>query len=197
MTPPWLEALRTATRGHHQALDQQPVLQALLRPAITIEQYADALQALYRPQMLLETALTQGAVRVGMANQPYAPRLPALTADLQALAPLCPPCTEPGEGEAWQAVLDPATCSVPVLTGWRYVLEGARLGSEVLAVQVRRRLGEQVPCLFLGTAEAGRHWPAYLQQAAQVCADAKAVPEVIEAACQAFRLYQHALTTRG
>lgn len=155
--------LRRRTRRAHQRLDHHPLLQRLVRPGLTRESYAAVLRALHRPHAELEAAVAAASARLGLAvgeAAPAPPRLPQLEADLQAL------------GEAWPSLGHPnvpIADSLAALVGQRYVLDGSRLGGQVIARQVIERLGADAPRHFFADPDPEWHWQRFLVFAERHC----------------------------
>lgn len=155
--------LRRRTRRAHQRLDHHSLLQRLVRPGLTRESYAAVLRALYRPQAELESAVAVAAARLGLAvgeASPASPRLPQLEFDLQALGEVLP-----SMGRNDVLIVD----SPAALVGQRYVLDGSRLGGQVIARQVVERLGADAPRHFFAASDPERHWQRFLAFAERHC----------------------------
>ncbi len=180
-----LTELRTATRGEHHALDHHPELNRLVRSDLTWTGYARSLAAMHLPHGALERAVRRSAVCLGTEAVLAPARLWRLEKDLQALGVRAPDTgTEAG---------GPLADTVPALIGLRYVLEGSRLGAEVLARCVRRALGPDAPMSFLQAPDTPLHWQQFSSQAAVACMDHAAVQQAVAAARQAFGNYLAAL----
>ncbi|WP_163557479.1 biliverdin-producing heme oxygenase [Halomonas sp. NO4] len=149
-------ALRQATRQAHQRLDHHPLLQQLIRPGLTRQAYGASLLALYQPHARLEACVAAGVARLGLDVEPEVPsppRLALLAADLAALGLAVPAA----DGRAL-----PVAASVATLAGQRYVLEGSRLGGQVIARHVVAALGASAPVTFFTAPGAGEHWQRLL-----------------------------------
>lgn len=186
--PAVARTLRRQTRAAHHRLDHHPLLQRLVLPGLTWQAYAESLVSLYRPHAALEASVTAAAARLGLdAGDPAALRLPLLVADLHALAVHLPPAGRPDlddlKVEQWPRAETPAA-----LVGQCYVLEGSRLGGQVIARQVAERLGAHVPRDFFVAADPGWQWQRFLAFAERHCAMAE-VGEAVAAAQVAFRHY--------
>jgi len=180
--PHVVRALREHSRTAHHRLDHHSRLQCLVRAGLTREAYGASLRALYRPQAQLEAIVAAGAERFGLVDRDDAPapsRLAALESDLRTL------------GESIPAVAPHALLlaeTPAVLVGQRYVLDGSRLGGQVIARQVAHRLGSHVPCHFFAAADPAWHWQRFLAFAERHCT-LDQVDEAVAAAQQAFRHY--------
>lgn len=84
------------------------------------------------------------------------------------------------------------TCPAQLL-GLRYVLEGSRLGGEVLARSVRGALGDDAPVSFLADGEAPRHWQALCARAERDLVTQAQQRRAIAAAQAAFVCYRAGL----
>ncbi|WP_416138754.1 biliverdin-producing heme oxygenase [Halomonas sp. HK25] len=179
---PLIQRLREGTRHHHRRLDHHPELKRLTTAGLTPRDYAHALQALYRPLADLEASIEAGIHALGIPRQTLPPsRLPLLAQDL---ADVGMPIPE-------SPLADPPIARTPAtLVGQRYVLEGSRLGGEVLARLVRQALGAEVPLRFFSVGEAAAHWTAFVDFAGRYCPageEARAV-EAAGATFERFRL---------
>lgn len=129
-----LQILRRRTREEHRALEAQPLVRALLDPALSLDRYAQllgAFAAFYRClEPKLNAALDDWHSRFPSSYR-YQPRLPLLRADLADLGFALP---EPG-GEV------PVTATIETAPGVLYVLEGATQGGRVIAPRLHQALG--------------------------------------------------------
>lgn len=164
---PLRRELRAATQTEHRALEAQPSMRALVSPSVTLTDYRRVLAAHHRFFSRWEPALQAVARRLreryGSADYRYRPRLPALEADLRALA---------GDLDApMQAVAEPP---LAYGLGMLYVVEGASLGSRPISRHLRRRLGLSAGngARFYAEAAAGDDWQAF-------CAWLAGLPEVL------------------
>ncbi|MGJ7462307.1 biliverdin-producing heme oxygenase [Halomonas sp. MA07-2] len=180
-----LQRLREATRTDHHALDHHPELQRLVRSGLTRESYARSLLAMHGPHAALESAVFEGAVLLSVSDQISPMRLPQLQADLAALGIM------PQERVMMPGMQVPATRAE--LLGVRYVLEGSRLGAEVIARCIRESLGSEVPLSFLGAPGACRYWPRYVDQAVLDCPGEGEQRQAMVAARRAFAAYRAGL----
>ncbi|ERS91253.1 hypothetical protein Q671_17175 [Halomonas sp. PBN3] len=191
--------LRAATRDHHRTLDHHPELQRLLRPGLTRHGYARSLAAMLAPHAALERAVWQGGQALGLEYTLSPRRAPRLIADLKALE------GELGEGSdrasahvghdaAGADLYAFPTVSCPAqLLGLRYVLEGSRLGGEVLARAIRRALGNDAPVGFLADGEARHHWESLCACAERDLRTRALEESAIESAQDAFVAYRAGL----
>lgn len=177
---PLTDWLREYTRPLHRALDTSPMLHNLLRPELSIADYATTLRALHQAHTRAETCLQTLAHARPPALPPYVARSPALARDLLAVETLrangthtAPPSVH--VSEAILAAASPAT-DPPRVThtdphatylGLRYVLEGASLGSRVIAQQLKKRWPEieQLAFAYWGLqSELMQHWLGVCEQ---------------------------------
>lgn len=172
--------LRQTTKSAHHRLDHQPLLSALLDPAIDHMRYGDALAALHGVYVAAENQLANQATE----DFPHWPRTPDLEADLAELGRTPPPFTGrlPSSGKPGAHI------------GLLYVLEGSALGGQLLSRRLRVALGPACPLRFFtgqGEAAAARRWAAFWQYAAGCCAPAH-FPAAEEAAINLFAVFsQH------
>lgn len=133
---PLIVTLRHATAEGHAAVEQLPIMQALMAPTVTWGDYRLYIERMAPVYGTLEPPLLAG-LDAGLAGRPHLrpalrPKLPALLADLDALGLPPPSITTPeGSGDL--------SCAL----GGLYVLEGATLGSRVIARHLRRHLGQE------------------------------------------------------
>ncbi|ALG70465.1 heme oxygenase [Azospirillum thiophilum] len=125
---PARQALRAATQESHDRLDKAAVLQPLVRPDITREQYARALAVLHGFNAPAERALgNDGAARLDLLRDD----LRVLGADPDAL----PEMTETGPNGL------PTLDSPPARLAARYVLDGSAHGGRAMLPGITRALG--------------------------------------------------------
>lgn len=148
---PLILELRQATASLHAGVEALPVMAALMAPTVTWDDYHGYLARMTQVYGSLEPGLfaTLDEELVGhpSLNPALRPKLPALRADLRALGmpdpPLAPSLRPRGLSEA---------------VGGLYVLEGATLGSRVIARHLRRHLKQERgdplgPSAFLGPGQ--------------------------------------------
>lgn len=82
------DALRRATKDLHQQLDQAPEQRALLQPGLTVERYGTILHMHLHALTISEASLAALELARPDDLAPYRSRLPALEAELAALAAL-------------------------------------------------------------------------------------------------------------
>ncbi|MDR5898559.1 biliverdin-producing heme oxygenase [Halomonas vilamensis] len=135
--------LKRYTRQAHHRVDQHPKLKPLMQAELDLDHYARALAALYPAVSWLEQWVTQALDAFALAY-PVVPRAPLLAADIAALG-----LTSSGKAEAF---LSPPMIGVPAtkarVLGALYVLEGSRLGGDMIAHHVHQRLGSAAPMRF-------------------------------------------------
>lgn len=120
---PARQALRAATQESHDRLDKAAVLQPLVRPDITIEQYARALAVLHGFNAPVERAL----------GNDDAPRLDLLRDDLRVLG------ADPDALPEMTGL--PTLDSPPARLAVRYVLDGSAHGGRAMLPGLTRALG--------------------------------------------------------
>lgn len=153
-----LALLRKRTQRDHHELDHHPVLRRLLTPGLDRHGYVEVLHALYRPQYFLEASVGAGCRELGLdPGQLSVSRAGDLARDLEALECPVPDCS----GETLLPAID-----ISMLVGQRYVLEGARKGSVVVARQLRRTLGPGMPMSYFDAAEPESNWQQFTLQLA-------------------------------
>ncbi|TDO15222.1 MULTISPECIES: biliverdin-producing heme oxygenase [Halomonas] len=158
-TPPLARQLRDATRDAHRALDRHPALQCLLAPTLTREAYGASLLALYPAHAELENRILREIARLGLRLR-VPRRLPRLIDDLGSLG-LTPRTL------ASQAATSSA--SPAILAGELYVLEGSRLGGQMIGGRLRRTLGSGAPHTFFCLEMAPEEWPRRLLELEALC----------------------------
>ncbi len=132
-TEPLIRALRHATADDHVAVECLPVMAALMAPTVTWDDYRRYLERMAQVYGTLEPPLL-ASLDGALVAQPdpipaVRPKLPALLRDLAALGIPAPSIA---------ARPDPGGLSETL--GGLYVLEGATLGSRVIARHLRRYL---------------------------------------------------------
>lgn len=132
---PLIVALRHATADRHAAVERLPLMRALMAPTVTWGDYRLYIERMAQVYGTLEPPLLAN-LDEALAGHPdlrpaLRPKLPALLADLAALGSSPPSITvsrRPGD--------------LSRALGGLYVLEGATLGSRVIARHLRRHLGQ-------------------------------------------------------
>ncbi|MBY6262971.1 heme oxygenase [Azospirillum sp. 412522] len=161
---PARQALRAATQESHDRLDKAAVLQPLVRPDITKQEYVRALAVLYGFNAPVERALGQGAARLALLRED----LRALGADPDALPEMTglPP-------------LD----SAPARLAARYVLDGSAHGGRAMLPGITRALGYDARrgARFLASdgLDMAEAWKALMVRLEEELAD----PAALAAAC--------------
>jgi heme oxygenase len=126
------QRLGEVTRVAHQRVNHHPLLRCLTRSDLTSPQYRRALQALYAINAPTELRLAEYVAAQGVDFAYEARRrMRELAADIVFLGGSLPAPVWPG----------PQIDSVAGLIGVMYVLEGSRLGGQVVARQVAISLG--------------------------------------------------------
>lgn len=175
------QSLKQATLVDHHQVDHHAALRDLLRPEVTLAHYGAALACLYPAIAGLEQALSQATER--HLGYTLTLREPLLRRDLQQLnQPVLP---------AWRFA---APMNVYEWVGMLYVLEGSRLGGEVIARHTQRYLGERIPCrFFTQTPLTPAAWAGFWHFAEAAC-PADVWPLTIKGARYAFQEFTEALT---
>lgn len=149
-TEPRIVALRHATAEDHAAVEGLPVMAALMAPTVTWEDYRRYLERMARVYGTLEPPLLacrEAALGPHPDLMPAGrPKLPALLRDLSVLGIPAPRIA---------ARPDPGGLSETL--GGLYVLEGAALGSRVIARHRRRHQQDGTGDLLGSAAFMGLH----------------------------------------
>lgn len=176
---PFHEYLRRATRDQHSRLDAHPLMVALLQPDLTAAVYEAALRglgmALLDVEPVVDRAHTACAQLLSLPMLALAHRLPSLNADLANLG------AQPCGGAVSRLQID----SIAELAGALYVLEGSRLGGQLLARKLQAH--GPWPSLFFeaGGASSVLRWKQFIQWAADVVTE----PDFALAATAAVRVF--------
>jgi heme oxygenase (biliverdin-IX-beta and delta-forming) len=170
--------LRQATRDAHRRLDSHSVLRPLISPGLSHEEYKRALLALYPAQCRLEKSIVRGLDTLHQ-DYPMRYRAPSLADDLASMAQPLPALDETVTLEV---------CRPGQLIGLLYVLEGARLGSRIIAHNVHRTLGRQVPSRYFTVAQDDGSWSTFWQFSERYCPESEQMAAAV-AADSAFRLF--------
>ncbi len=142
-----MQQLRTATAALHQATEMLPLMQQLgcaEHLATAYPRYLSAQYKLYRALEPLLYARCTPTTRIALGVQP---KWSALAADLATLDIAPPP----------PAVVPLLIVDEPTAVGGLYVLEGATLGGQVIARQMRA-LNAELPLRFLECGAAQPNW---------------------------------------
>lgn len=144
-------ALRQRTAAAHRRLDGLPQQRALMRPGLTLAEYAVILTGHARAQARCEARMACVVAARPADLAPYRSRLPALRADLARLpaVPKVPAVrADPARPLAADAIAAPrdAVEAEGRYLGLRYVLDGATQGARWIAP----RLAENLPELSAG-----------------------------------------------
>lgn len=192
-------ALRLRTAGAHRRLDRLPMQRALLRPGLTLPEYARILACHARAHARCEAELDHLEAARPADLAPYRPRLPALRADLARLPAA--------------ATVPARTLAVPVVgaprddvdaegryLGLRYVLDGATQGARGIAPRLAEHLPELPagPFAFwrLQLDEAGA-WHDVTRALAARPADGPVANAAVAAAGEAFEAFLAACAPVG
>jgi heme oxygenase len=128
------DALRNATRGHHDAMEAAPTMAALLGAAPDARDVARAIMGQLSVIAPVEDSLRRAAPDACALFADYVPRAPLARADLARL-PATPTAPAPRRL--------PRLASPEAWLGFRYVMEGASLGGAL----IHRRLAVVRPAL--------------------------------------------------
>lgn len=165
------DALRASTRDQHRKLDHHPLLAPLVRPTLTLRDYAQALAALYAAQAVLEEIL-HGHI----SQTDFPPRLAALQLDLERLAQAPFPLSAP----------KPVISSAAERIGLMYVLEGSNLGGAMIQRQLSIHLPASCPRHFYGITDDPNRWERFWLFAQPVCSTADDIEQAVQAARRTF-----------
>ncbi|WP_227816334.1 biliverdin-producing heme oxygenase [Nitrogeniibacter aestuarii] len=151
--------LREATMPWHARLEQTAFAQVPLSADVSTRDYAGHLATWFAVIAPLEERIVrclsaaEARALAGCAWR-YAPRQADLARDLAALGE---PVTMPAPA-VWPSHLLPTSTWTAI--GAAYVLEGSRLGGQLIARHLRASLGEAVPLAYYGGGLA--QWHAFL-----------------------------------
>lgn len=177
-----LSELRRATADAHARLEQQL---NLMTPELSLTRYRGVLVAFYGYWGPLETLLERRAAELRPAF-PLRPRAELLRRDLKALG-----LSRVQLAELPRCTAFPRVQRLEEVAGCLYVLEGARLGGQVVAGFLRRRFGLDSACgaaFFSGNDEWTRQrWAAYLEWLAEVAEAGATRPLLVQSASETFR----------
>lgn len=182
-----LAQLRAATREQHARLESLPALRRLFDHDYSIAEYIHLLQSFFSIFAPLEAAVTATG-RKTAAGLGYEFRTEDLAADLNTFA----------AGAVVEiSVPSILTCSRAAETGCLYVLEGSRLGGQVIARQLATSLGLTVDGgmrFFAGSTESmGYNWAQFCHCAELSCNDPAAREAAVSAAAATFDLFYNQL----
>lgn len=151
--PPLMARLKSETSAEHEALEEAL---PLMGPLCTLEQYRTYLERMYGFLKPLETAVwSYSEWALGGLDSEVRTKVPALRADLEALRVDCDALPSP-------TGLRALTRTFADAMGVAYVLEGATLGGQIIARQLKRRLGidgdHGARFLLVYGTDVGRRW---------------------------------------
>jgi heme oxygenase len=149
------------TRQAHHRVDQHPMLKPLMQLDLAVNHYGRALTALYPAVNWLEQRGIDAVAAFDLAY-PVAPRSALLAADLSVLGWATPTLTPIKPG---------LPASKAHALGALYVLEGSRLGGEMIARHVQKRLGDRAPMGFFTAPHplGPGFWPLFWRFAVTEC----------------------------
>lgn len=184
MRGPLLRALRAATAFHHREVERLLPAFGALSPA----DYAAHLAALAGVHLPLEQRLfAHDWAGLGLPDAAERPRAPLLEADLRALG------IDPSAIPRCRAL--PYLGTLPRALGALYVLEGSRLGGQILA----RQVAGGVPTRFLvgAAARTGSRWSSFCRFAeSRAARNPSTIPHSTDAAVETFAALATWLTSR-
>jgi len=184
---PLLRALRAATATHHREVERLLPAFGALSPA----DYAAHLAALAGVHLPLEQRLfAHDWAGLGLPDAAERPRAPLLEADLRALG------IDPSAIPRCRAL--PYLGTLHRALGALYVLEGSRLGGQILARQVAQAAGD-VPTRFLvgAAARTGPRWSSFCRFAeSRAALHPSTIPHATDAAVETFAALATWLTSR-
>ncbi len=166
--PPLMAALRAATAEHHEALHVHPFLFGLTDGSLSLSHYAEILVRFLAVHRVVDGRVTGpwAGVMAGL-GLPLVSRCPMIERDLKDLAgagagagglALPPPVCPTSDLEDDMPRADNAASAAGIL----YVMEGSRLGGQVLARGMRQGLPEPLreAVRFFGSADldVGLRW---------------------------------------
>lgn len=178
--------LRAATRHDHEAAEASAVMRSLMDGQLSASGYRGLLRAqleIHRRWEHARQAWLDDEVAAG--GWVYRSRIPALLADLQQtvseLAPVSTLACPPQSSAAW---------------GELYVVEGASLGGQVIARQLRDRFPAAAHHFFeLGKHAPSGYWRRFQQVLDKVLPNAASQHLAVGGAQAMFAHFQRALQT--
>lgn len=177
------QSLRHATADAHHTLDHHPLLQRLTGSALTREQYAESLAAMYPAHVAMERRV-HDSQHYAEAGLTLSARRTLLEADLVELGwpvpAMMPKAPQLADGRAaWWGRL--------------YVLEGSRQGGAVIARCIRTSLGDSVPYRFFADAMPADDRSTMMAMLEHALRDDAALQQAVTGARAAFAAYTAAL----
>lgn len=180
---PFPQRLKETTAPQHRRLESQPLLRALMSPAVSAGCYGAYLLRMKR----LTGAYEEKALPL-LAASPF-PFFPTHTAsllideDLRRLS-------VPVEDVSLPVFGLPENLSLPFAWGFAYVMEGSKLGGKVIAKHLQKTLGivgdNGAAYLVNAGADTGREWKGFLQSLAAYTAAHRCEEEVVHGAIFGF-----------
>lgn len=146
-----IEVLRKQTKDKHKSLEQHALMKALTSSTLDLQTYARALQGLYGPFDLLEKKLVQSSAFKSLRYE-YEPRAAFILRDLNLLN------VSPGQ---MQRSFEECT-SKSSLVGLLYVLEGSKLGGQVIRRSLLSSLGEDAPASYFESSIGNKGWQNFM-----------------------------------
>lgn len=192
-------ALRQRTAAAHRSLDGLPQQRALVRPGLSLAEYAEILAGHARAQQRCEARMARVAAACPADLAPYRSRLPALRSDLARLPvgrAVAEASVAPDAPDAPDVldVVDASDAEGRYL-GLRYVLDGATQGARWIAP----RLAETLPEVAAGPfafwrlqQDEARAWHEVTRVLAARPAEGRLANAAIASACEAFDTFLEA-----
>jgi len=181
--------LRRGTSTLHRQLESLPRLQRVFAEDYTIPEYIALLRTFYAVFQPLEAGLSGSAQTLAGALG-YRPRCIDLESDLAALAAGLP--------NAVRSVPRATTPSAAAQVGCLYVLEGSRLGGELIARQLAGTLGlspDRGMRFFAGSPGTnGPNWHQFCHKVESLCGSSPAREAAVTAAAATFTLFYEELS---
>ena len=172
-----LELLRSQTGPLHRQLDQHPVMLPLTRDHLSPLEYRSALEMLLIPQSILETAV-EATLSLYVPDYAYVSRYPLIIKDLDRIG-----------GKSRLGNVSRHNWSITnsaQLLGTLYVLEGSKLGAQVIDRQLKQQ-GIESEFFASAAADAGVSWRRFRSRLALL--PQEHYNEAAQSAAKGFLLY--------
>lgn len=190
-----LARLRTDTREYHESLEARSPMRAIMDGTLTPEAYQDILQRFYGLHVPIEQHFVSRPEWHEL-NFDITPRLrvPLIRDDLRALG-----LHDDTINTLPHIQRLPPLETFPHILGCLYVLEGSTLGGQLLS---RKLVAMQLPGVTAEHGSAffasygpkiGEMWKAFGEMLVAYAAQHQADDEIIQAACQTYEVFEHAL----
>lgn len=178
MSADLLQRLRSATGHLHRELDQHPVMLPLGRAQLSLEEYRAALSMMLIPQRTLETVV-EAALPLYWPDYAYASRYPLIIKDLERMGGYEP--NVHNDFKTSRTIINSAQ-----LLGTLYLLEGSRLGAQVIQRQLQQQ-GIESGFFASAATDAGMSWQRFRSRLALIPHEQYEV--AVESATNGFLLY--------